>query len=67
MPQSACVLVRIAVSIPVEPCPAPIGLGPSFCPHCGSAHLCRTDGTPPCVPGVTLEMAAFYREHPEDN
>jgi hypothetical protein len=67
MPQSACVLVRIAVSIRLEPCPAPIALDPTVCPHCGLAHHCRADDAPPNMPGVTLEMAAFYREHPEDN
>jgi hypothetical protein len=67
MPKSAFILVRIAVSLPQESALTPLGLDSILCPHCGQAHDAPTGDAPPFLPGVTVEMAAFYREHPDNN
>jgi hypothetical protein len=67
MPQAAFILVRIAVGVPQGSALAPFGIESIICPHCGEAHDHPADDAPPCLPGVTVEMAAFYREHPDNN
>ncbi len=68
MPQSACILVRIAVCVPPKPQIVPNEIDPIVCPHCSSTHYCRANDQPPLLlPRVTVEMAAFYRGHPDSN
>ncbi len=67
MPQSVCILVRIAVSVPRKQFPASLTLDPAACLHCDCPHLCQSGDDPPFAPGVTVEMAAFFREHPDNN
>jgi hypothetical protein len=64
MARYACVLVRIAVRLP-EPV-SPHGDDFPQCPCCD--HPCLRPATDaPIAPDVTLEMLAFYREHPDTN
>lgn len=67
MPQSVCILVRIAVSVPQKQFPVSLTLDPAGCLHCDCAHACHSSDDPPFTPGVTVEMAAFFREHPYNN
>jgi hypothetical protein len=67
MPQTAVILVRIAVRVPEK----------SFFPVAGSDPECQVCAgpcygacpieKPPVALQVTAEMVAFFREHPDNN
>jgi hypothetical protein len=67
MPRTIGVFVRIAVRVPKQPLLGPIGVQPTTC-WCGDPFCnCRAFDEPPFAPGVTVEMLAFYHEHPDSN
>jgi hypothetical protein len=66
MLQSVLILVRIAVAYPEQGSPQSISADPPCCPYCGKTCPLPTKDEP-IAPGVTAEMLAFYRQHPENN
>jgi hypothetical protein len=67
MPQTTCVLVRVAVLVPVTVIGQPADAPTLTCPFCHSPCLHTERPATPLAPGVTVEMAAFFREHPDSN
>jgi hypothetical protein len=66
MLQSVLILMRITIDLPEQGSPVSIDVDPPCCPYYEKPCPLQSDNDP-IAPGITAEMLAFHRQHPENN